>query len=204
MQLSFPLSLLSLCLLGHCGAQQPLPVQTGNGQAPSSLLQPALASVASAGSSVDLNRWKGSSTVRNEVDANLLSMQKDLQTTLPPLLTAADTAPASVTASLPVLLNLDALYSVLLRVTIAAHGAAPRDQSTALEQAATLLDSARRDLGDAVLNAAKAQEKRVAELQATLQQQSDVLPAAQQAAAPFSPPAKMKKRPTPAKASSAR
>ena len=147
-------------------------------QPPSTLVRPALESVGRAGSGVDLNKWKGSTAMREDVDANLASMQKDLQNTLPALLTAADAEPASTAASLPVLLNMDALYAVLLRVTIASRLGAPRDQNTALEQSAVLLDSARRDLGEAILAAAKAQEKRIADLQATVQQQNARLAAA--------------------------
>lgn len=165
-------------------AQQP----PGNTQKPSTLIAPALESVGKAGSSVDLNKWKGGNSVREEVDANLLSMQKDLQNTLPPLLTASDAAPASPAASMPVLLNLDALYSVLLRVTISSRGNAPREQNTQLEQAAQLLDSARRDLGETILGGIRAQEKRIGELQTTVQQQTAAITAAQQAAAAATPP----------------
>lgn len=194
MRLSFRLCLMGLCFSCCCMAQQALPAPAATNQAPSSLVQPALDNVARAGSSVDLNRWKGSNAMREEVDANLASMQKDLDTTLPPLLTAANAAPSSAAASLPVLLNLDALYSVLLRVTIASRIGAPRDQNLALEHAATLLDSARRDLGDAVLTAAKAQEQHVADLQVTVRQQAAALAAPQQVPAAPEPPAKTKKR----------
>lgn len=164
-------------------------------QPPSSLVQPALDSVARAGSTVDLNHWKGSGAARDEVDGNLLSMQKDLQTTLPPLLAAADAAPASAAASLPVLLNLDALYSVLLRVTIASRTAAPRNENTALEQAAVLLDGARRSLGDAVLASARLSEQQVTALQATVQRQQAALQQAQQSPAKPAATSKTKKRP---------
>ena len=186
-----PFALLVAC----CSAQ------TAAIQTPSSLVQRALQSVGRAGSAVDLNKWKGSNAMREDVDANLASMQKDLQSTLPGLLTAADAAPASVAASLPVLLNMDALYSVLLRVTIASRNSAPRDENTALEQAAVLLDSARRDLGDAVLAAAKAQDKQIAGLQATVQQQASALSAAATPAAPLAPlRGKRRKATAPAKA----
>ena len=180
------------------------PVQAGSADAshtqkPSTLLQPALDSVARAGSNVDLNKWKGPTGLKSDVDANLASMQKDVQTTLPPLLAAADAAPDSASASLPLLLNLDALYSVLLRITIASRSGAPRDENTSLEQSAVLLDSARRDLGDAVLAAARAQEKRSADLQATVQQQADALKAMTapvSVATPVAAKPKPRKKPT--------
>lgn len=182
---------LLVSVMAPCAAQQTTQ-ETGTVQTPSSLVQPALDSVARAGSAVDLNRWKGSNSLRQETDANLASMQKDLQATLPPLLAAADAAPTSATASLPVLLNLDALYAVLLRVAIASRGSAPRDEATALEQAATVLDSARRDLGDAVLTSARALEKQVTDLQATLKRQQTP----QQPVTPAKPvqPSKARKR----------
>jgi len=158
----------------------------------SSVVMPALSVVGKAGSAVDLNRWKGSNAMREEVDGHLASMQKDLQTTLPPLLTASDAAPSSVASSLPVLLNLDALYSVLLRVTIASRTGAPKDQNSQLEQAAITLDNARRDLGDRIVVLAAANEKKVSTLQAALQQQAAAAPAAP-AAVPAAPPAPAKK-----------
>ena len=170
-----------------CYAQTPV-AQTPALQPPSTLVHPALESVGRAGSAVDLNKWKGPAAVREDVDANLASMQKDLQSTLPSLLTAADSEPASASASLPVLLNMDALYAVLLRVTIASRTGAPRDQNTALEQSAVLLDSARRDLGDAIVLTARAQEKRIADLQATVEQQNARLAAAAAAPPPAPPP----------------
>ncbi|SEB66999.1 hypothetical protein [Terriglobus roseus] len=202
---SFVNAIVGLSLLGPATlfAQQPT-------QKPSSLIAPALDSVAKAGSAVDLNKWKGGNTVREEVDANLVSMQKDLANTLPPLIVASDAAPSAASASLPVLLNLDALYSVLLRVTIMSRGSAPRDQNVQLEKAAQLLDAARRDLGDAILVGLKSQEKRIADLQATVQQQAATIAAAPAPPAPApAPPVKPKRKaakkvtPAPAKAAPA-
>ncbi len=167
-------------------AQQPAAAVPSQGA--TSLVGPALNVIAKAGSAVDLNKWKGSNAMRGEVDGNLLSVQKDIQTTLPPLLSAADAAPDSASASLPVLLNLDALYSVLLRITIASRAGAPRDQNTQLEQAAITLDNARRDLSDLITATVAANEKKVATLQATVQQQAAALQAAKTAPPPPPPP----------------
>lgn len=178
----------------HATAQNAI---TNPPEKPSSLVQPALDKVAQAGSNVDLNKWKGGNTLRGEVDANLASVQKDLQNTLPQLLTNSDKAPASVPSTMRVLLNLDALYSVLLRIQIAGKANAPRDQSDALDAALGALDGARRDLGDRITATATAQEKQIATLQATLQQQAAQIAAAQQAAAAAAappPPSKTTKK----------
>lgn len=168
-------------------------------QKPSELVQPALDKIAQTGSNIDLNKWKGGNALRGEVDANLGSVQKDLQNTLPPLLTDSDKAPASVPATMRILLNLDALYSVLLRIQIAGKANAPRDQADALESSLAALDGARRDLGDRITTTSAAQEKQIAALQATIQQQTAQIAAAQQAAAataaaPPPPPKTTKKK----------
>jgi hypothetical protein len=190
------LRITSLVLLvgfaAHAVAQQAAPAADAAVQKPSALVTPALVVTGKAGSAVDLNKWKGSNAVREEVDGNLVSMKKDLEATLPPLLDASDAAPASAAAALPVLLNLDALYSVLLRVTIASRNGAPKDQNTQLEQAAVTLDNARRDLGDRITATVAANEKQVSTLQATVQQQAAALQAAQ---APPPPPATTAKAP---------
>jgi hypothetical protein len=170
------------------------PAADAGASKPSALVTSALDVVAKAGSDVDLNKWKTSNQIRTEVDANLVSMQKDLQNTLPPLIATSDAAPASASAALPILLNLDALYSVLLRVTISSRAGAPKDQNTELEQAAVTLDNARRDLGDRITATVAANEKKVSTLQATIQQQAAALQAAQAAPPPPPTPAK-----TPAK-----
>jgi hypothetical protein len=154
---------------------------------PSELVQPAIDNVAKTGSSVDLNRWKGSNTMRAEVDSNLASVQKDLQGTLPPLLAAADAAPLSASASMPVLLNMDALYNVLLRISINGNMAAPRDQAEALNGSLATLDGARRDLAERITKLAASQEKQLSVLQTTIQQQAAALTAAQQTIAGTNP-----------------
>ena len=164
-------------------------------QSPSALVQPSVDRLAAAGSGVDLNKWKGGNTLRGEADANLASIQKDLHDTLPPLLLAWDKSPSSVAAGLPVLLNLDALYSVVLRVDLLARTNAPRDQADALDGALAALDGARRDLGDRLVTSAAANEKQVAQMQAAAKDQAAQLAAAQAAAAvPAPAPVKTKKR----------
>ena len=164
-------------------------------QAPSARVQPALDKLAAAGSSVDLNKWKGGNALRGEADAHLASIQKDLQNTLPPLLMASDKNPDAISAGLPVLLNLDALYSVVLRVDLLAKANAPRDEAEALDGALAVLDGARRDLGTMLLDSAAANEKQMVQMRATAQQQAAQIAAAQQAPAVPPPAAPVKPKP---------
>lgn|GEM_PF-5387255 len=157
-------------------------------QKPSDLIAPALNKVASAGSSVDLNKWKGNNAMRSDVDANLASIEKDIEKILPDLLQASDAAPSSVAANLRILMNLDALYNVLLRVDLTGKAAAPTPQLTALEDALQSLDHARVQLGARIAADADTQQQQIAQLQTLVQQQKSQI-ATLQAPPPPPPPA---------------
>jgi len=169
----------SLYLLALCGLTRLLAAQTppgaGNLQPPtapatqpSATLRPSLDVVKTALSQLQLNRWKASTPIRNEAESNVASIQKDVNSTLPTLLTAADTAPDSPARLLPVYRNVEALYDVMLRVDAAARLAAPADQMSALDQALARLDDGRRALGDQLQQVSEVQETRVIHLQAAL------------------------------------
>ena len=137
----------------------------------SQILKPSLDGLGQAIDALKLEKWKGSS-IRSEADTNVSSIQRDLQSTLPPLLATADAAPSTVSKLFPVQRNIDALYDVLLRVVDAAQFAAPSDQFTQLQQAMTTLGSARLTLGERIQEAALLQEKQVFTLQTTLKAQA--------------------------------
>jgi hypothetical protein len=135
---------------------------------PSTTLRPSLDVVKTALSQVQVNRWKASVPIRNEAETNVASIQKDVSSTLPTLLAAADTAPDSPAKVLPVYRNVEALYDVMLRVDAAARLAAPTDQMSALDQALARLDDGRRALGDQLQQISESQDIRVVHLQAAL------------------------------------
>jgi hypothetical protein len=137
------------------------------GKLPSALLQPGIEAVRAALAGVRLDKWKASEAVRDEADANLNSIRKDMDVTLPGLLATADGAPDSVVRVLPAYRNIEALYDVLLRVAAAARVAAP-NQSGALDQAMLTMDAARRGLGDKLQVSAAATEKQVGDLRVAL------------------------------------
>lgn len=155
--------------------------QSGGAQTTSAMLQPSLDTLHKTMQSLHLDKWKGGS-VRAEAERNIGSVMQDIEGTLPPLLQNADAAPASVSAALPAVRNIDALYDVVLRVFDAARVSAPGDQVEALQQAMSGLESGRRALMDHLTAAADAREKQVADLQNKLKTQ--VVPAC-----PAPPPA---------------
>ena len=137
-------------------AAQPAPA-TASATAPataSSLLQPSLDQLRQSLSRLRLDKWKAPGPLREETNGNIGSITRDLDGTLPGLLTTADAAPRMVSKNLPVFRNVDALYDVLLRIVETADLAAPEAETQTLHAALTSLDNARRTLGDAIEAAA--------------------------------------------------
>jgi hypothetical protein len=157
--------------------------------APSAIMQPSLDVVAQTIGTLRPDKWKASDAVRDDAAANISSIRRDLDTTLPQLLATADGAAASVTQALPAYRNIEALYDVLLRVSEAGRLSAPGDQRAALEEARVKLEAGRRAFGDRIQSIALEQEQQVHHLQAALRA---IPPAPAPEVCP--PPAPAKKR----------
>jgi hypothetical protein len=175
----------------------PVPAVAPAPPPPSALLRPSLDAVQQTVAGLKLEKWKRG-TVREEADANVGTIERDLADTLPALLREADAAPGTLSKMLPVSRNVDALYDVLLRIAEAARVSAPAAQITDLEQALVGLGKARTALDDRLQEAAAAQDKQIKDLRSTVQAQAAVkCPAPAPApACPASTPAKtVKKKP---------
>jgi hypothetical protein len=134
----------------------------------SAILQPALTDVQRSMSALTISRWKAPNDVRNAAQQNAASIQRDLTDTLPPLLSQADAAGGSVPQAFAVYRNIDALYDVLLRVYGTSSLAAPQGEADELFSSLQRLESARTQLGDAILGASQAREAEVVRLQAAV------------------------------------
>jgi len=165
-------------------APAPVPAVTA-----SSLLQPSLTQTQTTLASLKLDKWKKGS-VRDEAGDNVNALLRDLQTHLPPLLTAADAEPAALSRAIPLMKHLDAFYDVLLRVEEASRVSAPGDQVTSLQQTMLDVNKARIAYDDQLKTQAASQEKRVFDLQAELKTQKDAAAALQAKidAVPATPP----------------
>jgi hypothetical protein len=171
----------------------------------SAVMRPALGSLRQALEILRPERWKAAGAVTAESTSDVGSIERDLDTTLPPLLAAADAAPGSTAQLLPAYRNVEALYDVLVRVTQTAVLAAPAQQSAALQQATVALQQSRRDFGDLLDGAAQAQDRQLHDAQARLR----TLQATAAQPAPVCPPpppvkkAKPRAKPKPPAASTA-
>ena len=68
---------------------------------PSAMMRPSLNAVGEALDVLRPEKWKASGSVRQETAANIDSIRRDLEVTLPPLLAAADGDPSSLAHALP-------------------------------------------------------------------------------------------------------
>jgi hypothetical protein len=134
------------------------------------LLQPSLDEVFQTATGLKIDRWKRG-TVRDEAGDNAAAILKDIHSTLPPLISAADAAKGSIGSVIPVVRNVDALYDVLLRVSEAARVSAPADQIAQLDQALNSLQKARLALYDRMQDSAAITEKHTTDLEGRLQAQ---------------------------------
>jgi hypothetical protein len=210
-QKSLPLLFgLILFLLSPAGFAQPgaaNSVPSGSGAAPavsaasvSGIVQPALSDIQSTVGLLNTGRWKAPNEVKAAADRNLSSIQRDLVETLPKLLNQADAAAGSVPAAFAVYRNIDALYDVLLRVSETAMLAAPDNDASAVASALDRLESARRQLGDAIVASAQDRDAQIIRLQAAVKAATTVAPPPPAKATvvedgPPAPAAKKKRKP---------
>lgn len=131
-------------------------------------LQPTMSSVSSALTSVDVHRWKVPGDVKDQTTADIQSIERDINGSLPGLIAQAQAAPGSVSPSFAVFRNIDALYDVLLRVSETATLAGSQQEANHLEAARADLQTRRRQLGDALLSSATAQDASVTQLRTSL------------------------------------
>jgi hypothetical protein len=205
------LLLTMLCVpVGPSAAQTPAaPAPAASAPAPtlpSAILQPSLAALELALGALRADKWKAPGSAKETTQANIDSIKRDLQATLPALEAKADAAPGSLSEMLALTRNVDALYDVVLRVTDTADLAAPDAQRTAIDQALSGLLSARRTLADQMQSAALAQEQQVRDLQKQLNERlATTVPAslpppppAQTTKKAVKPAAKAVKKPLPA------
>ena len=147
--------LLAAWIVGSvaAGAQQ-----AASTSAVSALLQPSLGELRSTIAGLRIAKWKAPGPVKDEAYANAGSVDRDLQATLPSLISQADAAPQSVADSFAVYRNLDALYEVLLRISGTAELAASDEESANVAHSLTTLDAARRTLADSILSTSREQQ----------------------------------------------
>lgn len=119
-------------------------------------------------SQLHIEKWKAKSDVKSQSQSNADLVQRNLTGTLPGLIMAVRSAPASLAPTFKLYENLDALGGVLTPLAESAGAFGPKSDYEALARDANALDQARRALGDRVYDLAVSTDAEVAQLRTKL------------------------------------
>src|SRR5258708_26099224 len=111
-----------------------------------------------------IEKWKADSGVKRDVQGNVESVRRNLQTALPEMITQLSNAPEDIAASFNLYRNLDALYDVFGQVVEAAGAFGSKDEYQNLSNDMSSLQSVRRTLGERMQNLAAAKESELTRL----------------------------------------
>jgi hypothetical protein len=130
-----------------------------------------------------IERWKTDSSYKKQTITNIDSIQRNLQSALPEIMTQLRNAPEDLPASFRLYRNLDALYDVLGSVAESAGAFGPKDDFQALSNDLNTFEGTRKALAERIETLASAKESEIARLRTDLK--------AAQAAIPVAPPKKV-------------
>ena len=130
-----------------------------------------------------IDRWKTDSANKRQTQANVESIQRNLQSALPEIVAQLNNAPEDMAASFKLYRNLDALYDVVGSVAESAGAFGSKDEFQSLSNDLSSLESIRRSFGERVQNLAASKESELTRLRGVVKNM--------QAAAPPAPPKKV-------------
>jgi hypothetical protein len=116
-----------------------------------------------------IEKWKTDSGSKRQAQANVESIQRNLQSAMPEIIAGLRTSPENLTSTFKLYRNLDALYDVLGSVAESAGAFGSKDELQWLENDLSALEKSRRSFADRVENLAGAKEVEVTRLRAALQ-----------------------------------
>jgi hypothetical protein len=127
-----------------------------------------------------IDKWKTDASTKRQVQGNVESIQRNLQSALPEILTQLESAPEDLSATFKLYRNLDALYDVFGSVVESAGAFGSKDEFQSLGNDLSGFENARRALAERMQNLAAAKESELTQLRGQIK--------AMQAAAPPPPP----------------
>ncbi|MGD0213461.1 MAG: hypothetical protein ABSB87_09530 [Terriglobales bacterium] len=129
-----------------------------------------------------IEKWKTDASNKQQTLANVTSIQRNLQSALPEMITQLNNAPEDLGASFKLYRNLDALYDVFGSVVESAGAFGSKDEFQSLNNDMSGLESARRVFGERMQKLAASKEDELTHLRAQVKTLS---------AAPPPPPKKI-------------
>jgi hypothetical protein len=145
-------------------------------------LQQTAKSMLSDLSKTRIEKWKTDASTKQQTLANVESIQRNLQSALPEILTQLNNAPEDLGVSFKLYRNLDALYDVFGSVAESAGAFGSKEEFQSLSNDMTGLETARRSFGERMQKLAAGKEDELTRLRAQVKTLS---------AAPPPPPKKI-------------
>jgi DNA repair exonuclease SbcCD ATPase subunit len=119
-------------------------------------------------SKLRIERWKADSKYKKQALGNVDSIQRNLQSALPEMITQLRSAPEDLSASFKLYRNLDALYDVLGNVTEDAGAFGSKDDVQALSNDLNAFEGSRKQLGERIENLSSTKESELTRLRTQL------------------------------------
>ena len=114
--------------------------------------------------SLRIDRWKTDSATKRQTQANVESIERNLQAALPEIIAQLRAAPEDMAATFKLYRNLDALYDVLGSVTESVGAFGGKDEFRALANDLNALETTRRAFADRIENLASSKEAEIGRL----------------------------------------
>ena len=193
MKIALPLLYVCLAagpLLAQTPVAAPAPAnpaasQTAVGSTSMTSILPDLDKLQAAASQTDIaighlriEKWKADGESKRQAQNNADSVKRNLTSALPGMIENARSAPQNLNANFKLYRNLNALYDVLGSLTESAGAFGPKADYEDLAQQLQVIESVRRDLGDALerLNSSTQNELEQLRTQIRTQQQATATP----------------------------
>ncbi len=130
-----------------------------------------------------IERWKTDGSYKKQALANVDSIQRNLQSALPEIITQMRNAPEDLPTTFKLYRNLDALYDVLGSVVESSGAFGSKDDFQALSNDLSSFEGTRKQFAERIDSLASSKEQEIARLRTDLK--------AAQAAIPATPPKKI-------------
>ena len=116
-----------------------------------------------------VEKWKTDSNNKRQMQANVESVERNLQSALPEMISQLRMSPENLTATFRVYRNLTALYDVFTAIAESAGAFGTKDEFQSLENDLSMLERSRRAFADRMETLAGAKEIELTRLRAALQ-----------------------------------
>jgi hypothetical protein len=115
-----------------------------------------------------VERWKTDNGSKRQAQANVDSVQRNLQSALPEIVNQLNAAPEDLAASFKLYRNLDALYDVFGSIIESAGAFGSKDEFQSLANDMSAIEGLRRSLGERIQTLAAAKEADLVRLRAEI------------------------------------